>query len=50
MGRAVGPVAQIEHGLGQAVELDYWFVTSTQRRAPRKVSQFRDWLMDEITQ
>ena len=30
--------------------LDYWFVTSTQRRVPRKVSQFRDWLMDEITQ
>lgn len=28
--------------------LDYWFVTSTQRRMPRKVTQFRDWLMSEM--
>ena len=27
---------------------DYWFVTSTLRRVPRKVAQFRDWLMDEV--
>jgi DNA-binding transcriptional LysR family regulator len=28
---------------------DYWFVTSTLRRVPRKVAQFRDWLMAELT-
>lgn len=28
---------------------DYWFVTSTLRRVPRKVAQFRDWLMRELT-
>jgi len=27
---------------------DYWFVTSTLRRVPRKVTQFRDWLMSEL--
>jgi DNA-binding transcriptional LysR family regulator len=27
---------------------DYWFVTSTLRRVPRKVAQFRDWLMSEL--
>jgi DNA-binding transcriptional LysR family regulator len=27
---------------------DYYFVTSTLRRVPRKVTQFRDWLMSEI--
>jgi len=27
---------------------DYWFVTSTLRRMPRKVVQFRDWLMSEL--
>ena len=27
---------------------DYWFVTSTLRRLPRKVAQFRDWLMSEL--
>ncbi|RYE08454.1 MAG: LysR family transcriptional regulator [Hyphomicrobiales bacterium] len=25
--------------------LDYWFVTSTARRQPRKVQQFREWLL-----
>jgi DNA-binding transcriptional LysR family regulator len=28
---------------------DYYFVTSTLRRVPRKVAQFRDWLMGELT-
>jgi DNA-binding transcriptional LysR family regulator len=28
--------------------LDYWFVTSTARRMPRKVALFRDWLLAEI--
>ena len=28
--------------------LDYWFVTSTMRRVPRKVAQFRDWLLAEM--
>lgn len=27
---------------------DYWFVTSTLRRVPRKVAQFREWLMEEL--
>jgi len=27
---------------------DYYFVTSTLRRVPRKVAQFRDWLMSEL--
>ncbi len=27
---------------------DYWFVTSTLRRVPRKVAMFRDWLMGEL--
>ena len=27
---------------------DYWFVTSTLRRVPRKVTLFRDWLMGEM--
>jgi DNA-binding transcriptional LysR family regulator len=27
---------------------DYWFVTSTLRRVPRKVTLFRDWLMGEL--
>ena len=27
---------------------DYWFITSTLRRTPRKVSLFRDWVMDEM--
>jgi DNA-binding transcriptional LysR family regulator len=29
---------------------DYWFVTSTLRRVPRKVTQFREWLMEELGQ
>jgi DNA-binding transcriptional LysR family regulator len=29
---------------------DYWFVTSTLRRVPRKVAQFREWLMEELGQ
>jgi LysR family transcriptional regulator of beta-lactamase len=29
---------------------DYWFVTSTQRRVPRKVTMFREWLMGELAQ
>jgi DNA-binding transcriptional LysR family regulator len=27
---------------------DYWFVTSTQRRVPRKVEMFREWVMAEM--
>ena len=27
---------------------DYWFVTSTARRVPKKVTQFRDWLRAEL--
>lgn len=27
---------------------DYYFVTSTLRRVPRKVAQFREWLMSEL--
>ena len=27
---------------------DYWFVTSTLRRVPRKVALFRDWVMEEL--
>src|SRR3569833_1803722 len=27
---------------------DYWFITSTLRRAPRKVTLFRDWVMLEM--
>ena len=27
---------------------DYYFVTSTLRRVPRKVAQFRDWLMSDL--
>jgi DNA-binding transcriptional LysR family regulator len=29
---------------------DYWFVTSTARRTPRKVTLFRDWVFAELTQ
>ena len=29
---------------------DDWFVTSTLRRIPRKVAQFREWLMEELGQ
>ena len=28
--------------------LDYWFITSTLRRVPRKVQVFRDWVMGEM--
>jgi DNA-binding transcriptional LysR family regulator len=28
--------------------LDYWFITSTQRRVPKKVKLFHDWLMGEM--
>jgi len=27
---------------------DYWFITSTLRRTPRKVTVFRDWVMHEM--
>jgi len=27
---------------------DYWFITSTLRRVPRKVTLFRDWVMHEM--
>lgn len=27
---------------------DYWFITSTARRVPRKVTLFRDWLFGEL--
>lgn len=27
---------------------DYWFITSTLRRVPRKVTVFRDWVMSEM--
>ena len=29
-------------------DLDYWFITSTARRVPRKVTLFRDWVMGEL--
>lgn len=34
--------------LSASTNLDYWFVTSTQRRIPRKVAQFREWLLAEM--
>jgi DNA-binding transcriptional LysR family regulator len=42
-GRLVRPfetIAQSEH--------DYWFITSTARRVPRKVTLFHDWLWREM--
>ena len=30
------------------IGFDYWFITSTARRVPRKVTQFRDWVMAEM--
>ena len=27
---------------------DYWFITSTLRRVPRKVTMFRDWVLNEL--
>ena len=27
---------------------DYWFLTSTARRVPKKVELFRDWLFSEL--
>ncbi len=29
---------------------DYWFITSTLRRVPKKVTAFRDWLLAEMAQ
>jgi DNA-binding transcriptional LysR family regulator len=29
-------------------EYDYWFITSTARRVPKKVTMFRDWLWSEM--
>lgn len=43
---------QLTHPFAISAEspYDYWFVTSTLRRVPRKVAQFRDWLMEELGQ
>ncbi|HZY67522.1 MAG TPA: LysR substrate-binding domain-containing protein [Devosia sp.] len=41
---------QLVHPFAASVEspYDYWFVTSTARRVPAKVQQFRLWLMEEL--
>jgi LysR family glycine cleavage system transcriptional activator len=30
------------------IGFDYWFITSTARRLPKKVTLFRDWVMGEM--
>ena len=41
---------QLKRPFDVAVEttFDYWFITSTLRRVPRKVTLFRDWVMYEM--
>ena len=42
-GRLVRPFA-----ISAETAFDYWFVTSTLRRVPRRVAAFRDWLIAEM--
>ena len=54
---AVDRMSEDAVGAGQLVRpfdvtvettFDYWFITSTLRRAPRKVTRFRDWVLHEM--
>jgi DNA-binding transcriptional LysR family regulator len=42
-GQLIRPFATVTE-----TSFDYWFITSTARRVPRKVQLFRDWVFGEM--